>query len=169
MGGGYLLLAGGADIGVAGQIRYGAGRNLDIGGKLGFLSEGEGGIMLGGDVMGQLIHSGAKSPFNFSLDGSFELYFEDNVTIFGISGTGIIDDEIRLENGKPLRPYGALALDIVTVDFDASGVDSNTDLEISVIGGIVYGISSQIDILGEIQISSLGDAEVGLNAGLNFR
>jgi hypothetical protein len=171
MGGAYMLLAGSADIGVAGQLRYGASRNLDIGGKLGFLTEGDGGILLGGDVMGQLIHSGANSPINLSLDGSLELFFEDNFTFFVISGTGIIDDEIRLENGKPLRPYGALALNIVTIDFDTPGLGggSDTELDITLNGGIVYGFSSQMDILGEISISSIGDGEVGINAGLNFR
>lgn len=166
MGGGYLLLVGGADVGFAGQLRYGAGQNFDLGGKLGFLTEGEGGLMLGGDLLGQIVHSGAKSPFNFSLDGSFEVFLEENVTILGISGTGIIDDVIKLENGKNLQPYGALALDIVNVD---EGVVSDTDPEITLVGGIVYELSPQMDFLGEIQISSLSDAELGLNVGLNFR
>ena len=171
VGGGYLLLAGGADIGVVGQLRYGASRNLDLGGKLGYLSEGDGGIMLGGDVMGQIIHSGKDSPFNLSLDGSLELFFVENVTLFAISGIGIVDDEFRLENDKLLRPYGALALDIVTVDFDNPGFgqDSNTELDISIIGGVVYGISSQIELLGELQITSVDGADVGINVGLNFR
>jgi len=169
VGGGYLLLAGGADIGLVGQLRHGVSRNMDIGGKLGFLSEGDGGIMLGGDIMGEIVHAGKDSPFNLSLDGSIELFFPENVTIFAINGAGIIDDVFHLENGKDLRPYGAIALDIVTFDPESRLAETQTDLEISLIGGIVYGVSSQIDILGEIQISSIGDAEVGLNAGLNFR
>lgn len=168
-GGVFLLLAGGADVGVVGQIRYGAGRNLGIGGKLGFLSEGDGGIMLGGDVMGLVVQKGKDSPFNLSVDGSIELFAADKFTIIALSGTGIIDNDIRLENGKMLRPYGGLALNIVNFNPDSPVVESKTNLEISILGGVVYEISSQIDFLGEIQISSVSNSDVGINAGLIFR
>jgi hypothetical protein len=161
-----------------GQFRGGAADHLDLGMKLGVISESGGsnfpgdntGILLGGDLKYQILRAMAKDPFDLSIGIGLEFSAVSHFNIFSFGANFIGSYDFDLSEGRVITPYGRLNLrgERAHVDFDLpfglEGSATDNDFQVGFNPGVSLKVSNNLQILGEFQF----DENFGFIGGLTY-
>ena len=160
-----------------GQFRGGAADHLDLGMKLGVISESGGthfpgdntGVLLGGDLKYQLLNARSKDPFDLSVGIGLEFSAVSHFNIFSFGANFIGSYDFDLSEGRAISPYGRLNLrgERTHFDFDlpfGEGSATDNDFQVGFNPGASLKVSNNLQILGEFQF----DENFGFIGGLTY-
>lgn len=174
--GAFLLV--GEPLGLMGQFRTGIDQNWDIGIQLGFpdFDRGDETVFgLGGDVKYLILpdeEGEGGFPMDLALDFAFGWQHVQDFNLVDFDFGGVVSKSVTTDGGTTLIPYGALMLAIGRASFDVPpgfvGDSSDTELDINVRLGLDYPASSDLELLGELNLSSR-DETLALALGLMAR
>jgi len=160
-----------------GQFRGGAASHLDLGMKLGVISESGSshfpgdntGVLLGGDLKYQLLNAMSKDPFDLSIGLGLEFSAVSHFNIFSFGANFIGSYDFNLSEGRVITPYGRLNLRgerqhiDIDVPFFREGVTDN-DFEVGFNPGVSLKVSNNLQIIGEFQF----DENFGFIGGVTY-
>ena len=162
-----------------GQFRGGAADHLDLGMKLGVISESGSshfpgdntGVLLGGDLKYQLLNARSKDPFDLSIGMGLEFSAVSHFNIFSFGANFIGSYDFDLSEGRVISPYARLNLrgERQHVEFDSPfgfGRESATDndFQVGLNAGASLKVSNSLQILGEFQF----DENFGFIGGVTY-
>lgn len=162
-----------------GQFRGGAADHLDLGMKLGVISESGGshfpgdntGILLGGDLKYQLMRAMAKDPFDLSIGIGLEFSAVSHFNIFSFGANFIGSYDFDLSGGRVISPYARLNLRGERAHFEidspsvlGGGSVTDNDFQVGLNAGASLKVSNTLQILGELQF----DENFGFIGGLTY-
>lgn len=156
-----------------GQFRGGAADHLDLGLKLGVISETGGthfpgdntGVLLGGDLKYQLMNVRSKDPFDLSIGIGLEFSAVSHFNIFSFGANFIGSYDFELSEGRVISPYARLNLrgQREHIEFDRVSA-SDTDFKVGLNPGASLKVSNSLQIIGEFQF----DSNFGFIGGLTY-
>ncbi len=160
-----------------GQFRGGAADHLDLGLKLGMISESGGshfpgdntGVLLGGDLKYQLLNAMSKDPFDLSIGMGLEFSAVSHFNIFSFGANFIGSYDFDLSGGRTISPYARLNLRgerqhiDIDIPFFREGVTDN-DFQVGLNAGASLKVSPSLQILGELQF----DENFGFIGGVTY-
>jgi len=167
---------------VFGQYRHGMSPHLDMGLQFGLADpdapHADAGVIFGGDLKYNVMSAG-YDPFDMALDLRASFYDVSSRSVFSIGGGVLLSHDYAISQGSIVAPYGGvfMRIDHVSVDENAFRTQAlatarsakadgdDTDLNISGVAGVKWGLSDLIDALGGFVL----DDEWGLVLGLNFK
>jgi hypothetical protein len=158
-----------------GQFRGGAADHLDLGMKLGVISESGGpnfpgdntGVLLGGDLKYQLLNARSKDPFDLSIGIGLEFSAVTDFNIFSFGANFIGSYDFDLSEGRVISPYARLNLrgqrEHRDLGFPWGGV-SDTDFKVGLNPGASLKVANNLQIIGEFQF----DDNFGFIGGVTY-
>jgi len=161
---------------IFGQFRYGIARYFDLGLKMGMIrwspgyGESNTGLTVGGDIKYWFMEQGAGDPLDVSLAVASEYLNVSDFSIFTLGGNVIASYQINYAEGKSVTPYGRLNTRWERAEFPNSPVTgqegswSDDELDVSLTMGAEMKLTSDLNLVGELQI----DDNVGFIAGLSY-
>ena len=172
--GGYFGVYDGA-FAFFGQFRGGAADHLDLGMKLGVISESRGphfpgdntGVLLSGDLKYQLLNARSKDPFDLSIGIGLEFSAVTDFNIFSFGANFIGSYDFDLSEGRVISPYARLNLRGQREHLDLGfpwGSVSDTDFKVGLNPGASLKVSNNLQIIGEFQF----DDNFGFIGGLTY-
>jgi len=169
--GGFLIV--GEPFGLVGQFRTGIDTNWDIGIQLGapdFDFGNETLVGIAGDVKYLVLPEDEDFPFDMALDIALGLQHAGDFNLVDFDFGAVGSKKVTTDGGTTLIPYGALMLAIgrfsVDVDTPAGNVSvSDTELDVNVRFGLDWPLSSDVDFLSELNLSSREET-LSISAGL---
>ena len=161
----HLLLGDRAgDVGVLGQVRFASSPKFDWGLQLGFTDgNGDGAIMLGGDVRPILHTANDDFPLDLAFDGGLGLSIADNSTV--IEFVPAIEASHRFDlsgSSGGLTPYMSLGLDVNHASVDNGPDDTNWDFVARL--GLEWEAAKKLGIMAEFGV---GDPAMDFILGVN--
>ena len=166
----HLLLGDRAgDVGMLGQVRFASSPKFDWGLQLGFTDgNGDGAVMLGGDVRPILHTANGDFPLDLAFDGGLGLSIADNYTL--IEFVPAIEASHRFDlsgSSGGLTPYMSLGLDVNHISYDNTannnaGDQTNWDLVARL--GLEWEAAKKLGIMGEFGV---GDPAMDFILGVN--
>jgi hypothetical protein len=126
----HLLLGDRAgDVGVLGQVRFSSSPKFDWGLQLGFTDgNGNGNVMLGGDVRPILHASNDDLPLDLAFDGGLGLSIADGYTLLEIVPAIEASHQFNLSGSSgSISPYLSLGMDVNHTSVDNGGDDTSWD------------------------------------------
>jgi hypothetical protein len=161
---------------IFGQLRYGVARYFDMGLKMGMMNwspgygESNAGLTVGGDLKYWFMEQVAGDPLDVSVAMATEYLNVSDFSIFSLGGNVIASYEIKYAEGKSVTPYGRLNVRWERQSFPhkpqtgEKGSWSDDEMDVALTMGAELKISSDFDLIGELQI----DDNVGFIAGVSY-
>jgi len=165
---------------VFGQFRYGMAKYVDLGLKMGILNldpgygEGSSGLALGGDVKYWFMERNTGDPLDASFGIGTEYMNISDYSIFTLGANAVVSYQINYHERKSVTPYGRLNVRWERVSFENSwrwplgwkyaGNWTDSDMDIALALGADLKISSNLSLIGELEIED----NVGFVAGINY-
>jgi len=127
-------------------------------------------FVVGADFKWQYWTYGSETshPFDMAVGGFFEYADYDFISVVQFGGHLIGSYPIKLKSGGTLAPYARLNARLEAISLDlppqASGDDSETNLELGINGGVQWIMTSTVTFYGEFQF----DGNDGVFLGVDF-
>ena len=157
-----------------GQFRGGVAEYFDLGLKLGMISydfagEGSEGIILGGDFKYQLFDAKEETPESFIIDLSIgaglEFFSVTDFNVFSFGANFCGSKDFALSKGRLITPYARMNLRGQREHVEIGHADvTDTDFQAGLNPGVSLKVSSNVQILGELQF----DDNFGFIGGLTY-
>ena len=155
-----------------GSFNYGLSEYSDGRLKLGFVDPGAGDaeITFGADYKWQFWNVGpnSKHPFDFAVGMFVEYVGYDRLSAFQFGGQLIGSYPVALKRGGTLTPYARFNARVESISWDeprqASGDDSESNLEVGLNGGVQWQMTPTVALYTEFQI----DGNDGIFIGIDF-
>lgn len=163
--GAHLLLGDRAgDVGVLGQVRFASSPKFDWGLQLGFTDgNGDGAVMLGGDVRPVLHTANSDFPLDLAFDGGLGLSIANNTTMIEV--VPAIEGSHRFDlsgSSGGLTPYMSIGLDVNHISIDNANDQTNWDFVARL--GLEWEAAKKLGIQAEFGI---GDPAQDFILGVN--
>lgn len=165
---------------VFGQFRYGIAKYVDWGLKGGMIDlnpgygESNTGFAFGGDVKYWFMEKRTGDPIDASFGVGMEFLKVSDYSIFSIGANIITSYKIEYNEGRSVTPYGRLNVRWEKSSFESSwrwpwgwkheGNWSDSDMDVALALGADLKISSNMSLIGELEI----DDNIGFVAGINY-
>jgi hypothetical protein len=127
-------------------------------------------IVFGVDYLWQFWSYGPQSthPFDFSVGGFLEYADYTAISVLQLGGQLVASYPISMNNGRAITTYGRLNARMESLSRDlppqATGDDSESNLEIGFNAGVKWEMTPTVDLYGEFQL----DGNDGLFLGIDF-
>jgi hypothetical protein len=169
MGRGYF----GGGVGIAdatsafGSFTYGLSAHTDGRLKLGVIdnSNVNASLFLGADFKYQFVDANSNGPFDMAAGAFTEYYNQSGFSDFTLGGQYLGSYPFKMTNGTTLVPYGRFNMRLERKSFDSPLIDSKTDLQFGLNGGVQWQVNQDINLYGEFQL----DGNDGIFFGIDFR
>ncbi len=154
-----------------GQFRGGVADYFDLGMKLGLISFDPGGegIILSGDFKYQLLDVKQKDPFDLSIGAGLEFSSVSDFNTFSFGANFCGSYDFALSKGRVISPYARMNLRSQRehVEGGPHWLDhdfTNTDFKVGINPGVSLKVSTNFQILGELQF----DENFGFIGGVTY-
>ncbi len=169
--GAFVLI--GEPFGLVGQLRTGIDQNWDVGVQLGFPDFDRGNSTVfgvAGDVKYLILpEKSGEFPLDMALDVAFGLQHVEDFNLVDFDFGAVASKTTTTSGGTTLIPYGSLMMAIGHASIDlppgVQGDASDTDLDVNVRFGLDYPMTSDLEFLSELNVSSR-DETIALALGL---
>jgi hypothetical protein len=158
--GAFLII--GEPIGLVGQLRTGIDTNWDVGFQFGFPDFDDDTVFgIAGDTKFLFHKDSSEFPLDVSGDIAFGYQTDGDFDLVDFDLGAIGSHKITTSGGEVITPYGAIILAI-------GHANDDTELDVHVRPGLEWVISSTVNFLGELNLSSR-DETIAISAGLMFK